>query len=268
MQWGWRYDASRSFQLGRSLRRDALTAAGPEFLALEGALEVARGHAVEAALELSVADYELAAGRRQPHAAPGGSFRGALDELEAGGFLELFQISPGVAIGHAELGCRLTEGTSLVDQLEQPRPAFAELESLAEDDPDPQLGLHGTTLYYGGAGLHQPSQLPDRGDRRSRRLIMSGKAYITGSSYVRIWAHAVRPKEPCNVSSVARPRHRAGPRPARRRSGAIHQRHPLDDHQHAGLWPARRPGAALRTQDRSLGEDDLRGHWQIGRAHV
>src|SRR5262245_10620477 len=114
---------------------------------------MARRHAVEAALKLPVAGDELAASRRQAHAAARGALRGTLDELESRGLLQLFQVSPGVAVRHAELCRRLTERASLVDQLEQSSPAVAELESLAEDDPDSQLGLHCANTVVRPAGV-------------------------------------------------------------------------------------------------------------------
>src|SRR5262245_33209430 len=75
----------------------------PELLAPERAGEVTAGGLLEATPKLRVAGQEVATCGSQPHAATGSGAGPALDEVEASRLLELLQIAPRVAIGHAEL---------------------------------------------------------------------------------------------------------------------------------------------------------------------
>src|SRR5262245_9307044 len=114
----------------------------PELLAPERAGEVTAGGLAAGTPELRVAGQEVATCGSQPHAATGSGAGPALDEVEASRLLELLQIAPRVAIGHAELDGGLPQRPSLVDQAQELRPAGAELQLSAEDHPHPNLGLH------------------------------------------------------------------------------------------------------------------------------
>src|SRR5262249_59634565 len=114
----------------------------PEVLPPERPGEVTAGGLFEATPELRVAGQEVAACGSQPHAATGSGAGPALDEAEASRLLELLQIAPRVAIGHAELDGGLSQRPSLVDQPQQLRPPAADLQLSAEDHPHPDLGLH------------------------------------------------------------------------------------------------------------------------------
>src|SRR5439155_20094088 len=77
--------------------------AGSERLALEGTLEVALGAGFDAVAELPVARQELAAGGGQAHPGCGTAAGHPLEELEAGGTLELLQVAPRVPVRHPEI---------------------------------------------------------------------------------------------------------------------------------------------------------------------
>src|SRR2546427_4241238 len=92
--------------------------------------------------ERAIAAQEPLARVGEPHAALGPAAGHPLDELEAGGLLQLTKVTPGVAVRHLERLGRLLERAALLDGLQQPCPALAEFQVLAERDPNPQFGLH------------------------------------------------------------------------------------------------------------------------------
>src|SRR5262245_7641181 len=114
----------------------------PELLAPERRGEVTAGGLFVGTPEPCVGRPELAAGGRRPPGAPRAGAGCPLDETEAGRLLELLQIAPRVAIGHAELGSGLPQRSALVDEAQELRPAGAEFQLFAEDHPHPDLGLH------------------------------------------------------------------------------------------------------------------------------
>src|SRR5262249_44965212 len=125
--------------------------------------------------------------------------------------------------------------------------------------------------HPGGPALRAPLPSFSPGARSPRgpalravlsRLIPSARTHrldsVTAPTYARpsIVAtnrrrpRAVAPAPRCAVLRVAdRPRPRA-----------IHERHPVHDHEHPGLGVARRPRAHVREEDRPVRQDRLRRH--------
>src|SRR5262249_3527857 len=84
-----------------------------------------------------------------------------LEELEAGGALELLEVPPGAPVGHAEARDGLLEGARLRDGLEEVGPSPAELDGSPDDHPhlDPRRQRRGPRAGTGGRR---------HGDRRQR----------------------------------------------------------------------------------------------------
>src|SRR5690349_18104182 len=80
---------------------------------------------------------------REPHPAPWAAAGRALNELEAGGALELTEIPPRIAIRHRKLFGRLLQRPVLLDELEEPRTPVTELQLIAERDPYFDFWFHG-----------------------------------------------------------------------------------------------------------------------------
>src|SRR5207244_10920581 len=102
---------------------------------------------VEAGLQPPVAGDEVPAGPREPEAAARAA-AGRLEEADAGGALQLAEIAPAVAIGHADAGERAAQRAQLVHQLEQARAPVAELHVVPEDDPHLHARLHRALLCH------------------------------------------------------------------------------------------------------------------------
>src|SRR5262249_8508440 len=97
---------------------------------------------IEARAELPVPREKSRGVLRQAHPTLRAAAGNPLDELEAGGSLELAKIAPGVAVRHREFPGSALKRSASAEQLEEPRATVPEFQVIAEDDPDLELGLH------------------------------------------------------------------------------------------------------------------------------
>ena len=95
-----------------------------------------RHETVEALPEAAVLPDEAAAFGGKTRTALGPAAGVTLEELHAGGALEIAEVSPRRPVGHAHLFHCLLEGTEPLYLLEKLSAPFAELDPLVEDDPE------------------------------------------------------------------------------------------------------------------------------------
>src|SRR5262249_25468053 len=105
------------------------------------AFELPLHRALQPLAKLAIPRQELLRFGREPHSAPR-AVGTSLDELEAGRARELAEIPPGVAVRHLEFFRGPPQRPELLDEIEQPGAPLADLEVVAERDPDLDLGLH------------------------------------------------------------------------------------------------------------------------------
>src|SRR5437773_605956 len=102
----------------------------------EGLLEVSLHEGVEAGAEVPVPRDEAAALGGEARAALWPAARVALEELHAGGALEIAKVAPGRPVGHAHALDGLLEGSQSLDRFQQLGASFAEFHAAAEDHPE------------------------------------------------------------------------------------------------------------------------------------